>query len=108
VVASTPGALVKTCLFKFALIAGGAALASHAFAQPGIAVTKTTLRAPASAPRSPVATTTVAANARVAMPTPVTRTVIAAGSVLVLVEDIVADATIAQIHPPAPGFVYER
>lgn len=71
-------------------------------ATPGIPVATPTLAAPASAPK-PVA---VAANARAASPS-VTR-VTAAGSVIVLADGIVANATIAQILPPAPGFVYER
>ena len=37
-----------------------------------------------------------------------TTTVHAAGSVLLLADGIVADAHIAPLSPPAPGFVYER
>lgn len=37
-----------------------------------------------------------------------TTTVHAAGSVLLLADGIVADAHIAPLAPPAPGFVYER
>lgn len=41
--------------------------------------------------------------------TPATATrVNAAGSVLLLVDGKVANATLAEIRPPAPGFVYER
>jgi hypothetical protein len=34
--------------------------------------------------------------------------VTAAGSVIVLADGIVANARMAQVQPPAPGFVYER
>ncbi len=111
-VASTTGDLVKTCPLKLTLIAGGALLALPAFAhgpaQPGDAVAAAALVASASAPKSPTVTTKVATTASAAMPATVTKTVIATGNVLVLADGIVASAAIAQIHPPAPGFVYER
>jgi len=82
-------------------------MAAHAFAespaQPGAPAATPTVRAPASALK-PLA---VATNARATNAASVTR-VTAAGSVIILADGIVANATIAQIHPPAPGFVYER
>lgn len=69
-------------------------------AQPRSKAVTTPVKAPAAAPK----TLTVAANVQAATPTTVT----AAGSVIVLSDGIVANATMAQIQPPAPGFVYER
>ncbi len=85
---------MKTCFLKLSLTAAGAVLASHAFA--------------ADAPAASAAPVTVAANTTASKPAPLTRMVVAAGSVLVLVDGVVANARIAQIHPPAAGFVYER
>lgn len=103
---------MKTLLVKLTLIAGGAVLASHAIAQspvqPGSAAATTIPRAPASTPWSPTETVTAAANIGAASPTPVKRMVTAAGSVIILVDGKVAQSTIAQIHPPAQGFMYER
>lgn len=99
-------------LVKLTMFAVGAALASHAFAQPGDAAGTAALRALESAPRSSTLTTqvaaNVAANTRAAMPTAVAKTISATGSVLVLADGIVASAASALIPPPAPGFVYER
>ena len=97
-------------------------MATHACAQspaqPTGQAAATSLTAAGSAPRSPpvtappTATTSVTANvtAHVGAPRPASgrTTVTAAGSVIILVDGIVANASIAQIHPPAPGFVYER
>lgn len=89
-------------------------LALQALAQsaaPSVDTASTTrLRGGANETRAPSATvpTTLAANTRVALPAPVTRTVNAAGSVLVLVDGIVTSASIAPVPVPAPGFVYER
>jgi hypothetical protein len=98
---------VNNCLVKLTLIAGGAMLASHAYAQPAAqpadAPATTTLKASPSAPSSSTVTTNVAANLAANA-----RTVNAAGSILILADGIVAGASMAQIHPPAPGFVYER
>ena len=58
----------------------------------------TAVKAPASAAKAPQ---TVAANARSA-PLASTTTVTAAGSVIILSDGIVANATLAQIQPPAP------
>lgn len=107
---------MKTLLVKLTLIAGGAVLASHAIAQspvqPGSAAATTVPRALASTPWSPTETVTAAAaaaaNIGAASPTPVKRMVTAAGSVIILVDGKVAQSTIAQIHPPAQGFMYER
>ena len=52
-------------------------------------------------------TQTAAANVETAKPLPATTTT-AAGSVIVLADGIVANAVVAQIQPPADGFVYER
>jgi hypothetical protein len=72
-------------------------------AQPHSAAVTTPVKAPAIAPKA----LTVAANVKA--PTPAsTTTVTAAGSVIILSDGIVANATMAQIESPAPGFVYER
>jgi predicted lipid-binding transport protein (Tim44 family) len=96
---------VKPCLVKLTLISSCALIALPAFAQssaqPRSAAKTTAAKTPANAPK----TLTAAANA--ANPASVT-TVTAAGSVIVLSDGIVANATMAQIQPPAPGFVYER
>lgn len=103
---------MKTLLVKLTLIAGGAVLASHANAQspvqPGSAAATTLPRALDSTPWSPPETVTAAAKIGTASPTPVKRMVTAAGSVIFLVDGIVAQANIAPIHPPAQGFMYER
>ena len=104
---------MKTGFFKLTLIAGGAMLASHTFAQSssqqGDTATTMALRAPATAPKPPsMPTTTLAANVKTALPATGLRAVIAAGSVLFLADGIVDSAATAQIHPPAQGFVYER
>ena len=82
-------------------------MAMPAFAQssvqPRSAVAATPVRAPASAPKA----LSVAANVKAAKLAPAT-TFTAAGSVIILSDGIVANATVAQIQPPAPGFVYER
>jgi len=57
----------------------------------------------AGAPKTLVA----AASPRTAAPTAVVK-IAAAGSLIVLEDGIVANAAIAQIRPPAPGFQYER
>ncbi|MBL8344564.1 MAG: hypothetical protein JNN03_03915 [Rubrivivax sp.] len=97
--------LISSCALMSTLVSAPAfaQATSPPRATPGIQAATPTLAAPASAPK-PVA---VAANARVASPASVTR-VTAAGSVIILADGIVANATIAQILPPAPGFVYER
>jgi phage baseplate assembly protein gpV len=53
-------------------------------------------------------TQTAAASVKTAKPVSAMATIIAAGSVIVLADGIVANATLAQIQPPADGFVYER
>lgn len=82
-------------------------MASHAMAQS------------ATQPRSAVATTetkpavdatktlTAATNAKSASPASTMR-MTAAGSVIVLADGMVANATMTQFHTPARGFVYER
>jgi hypothetical protein len=107
---------MKSRLAKLSLIVGAAVLASHAWAKspalPNDAAPAAAHQAPASAARAAAPTdaaTTIAANhVRAATPAPSTRMVTAAGSVLVLVDGVVSHANLARIHPPAPGFVYER
>ena len=72
-------------------------------AQPRSTAATTPVDAPAVAPKK----LTVAANAKAATPTSAMM-ITAAGSVIILSDGIVANATMAQIQPPAPGFVYER
>lgn len=82
-----------------ALPAGAQTVAARAEANPP--VTSPAAARPAAAPldlKRSVALHT-------ATPAP---TVHAAGSVLLLADGIVADARIAPLAPPAPGFVYER
>ena len=105
---------MKTCLGQLTRFAAGAGRARPAVAQPAPppldgaptarpqAVTREARTPPAALP------TTLAANTRAAQPVPVTRTVVAAGSVLVLVDGVVASARIAPAAVPAPGYVYER
>lgn len=72
-------------------------------AQPRTAAKTAVTKVPADAPKTQTAAISgKAANAAV------TATVTAAGSVIVLADGIVANATLAQIQPPADGFVYER
>lgn len=51
---------------------------------------------------------TAAASVKAAKPVVAMTTITAAGSVIVLADGIVANAALAQIQPPANGFVYER
>lgn len=104
----------------FSLLAIATAAAAAALVGPPVGAQVLPARIGAAAPAAPtVATdaartpaTTVALDLkrsvalRRAAPTPVT--VHAAGSVLLLADGIVADALIAPLAPPAPGFVYER
>ena len=97
-------------LVKMSIIACCALMTAHALAQsttpPRRAVaTNAASRAAAEAPK----TQTVAANVKAAKaPVAVATIITAAGSVIVLADGIVANATMAQIQPPADGFVYER
>jgi hypothetical protein len=117
---------VNTRLVKPTLISICALLAAAAFAQtpaqPGAMSAATARPAAESGPKPPAAATVgdtawfpatqLANNARVgAMAPQVTsaRTMVtAAGSVIILADGKVVHATLAQIQPPAPGFVYER
>lgn len=82
-------------------------MATHASAQsaaaPSAAATTTAVE-----PATPASKTlTVAANAKAVAPSSATKAT-AAGSVIMLADGIVANARVAQIQSPAPGFVYER
>jgi hypothetical protein len=88
---------VKRCLVKVAVMSCCALIGTHAVAQSAI-------KAPVDTPK----TQTVAASVKAAKPVVAMATVIAAGSVIVLADGIVANAALAQIQPPADGFVYER
>jgi len=98
---------VKPCLVKLSLISSCALMVMPAFAQssaqPRSAAETTPAKARASAPKA----LNVAANVKATTLASAT-TVAAAGSVIILSDGIVANATMAQIQPPAPGFVYER
>ena len=82
-------------------------MAAHAAAQssapPSAAAASTAVEAATPASK----TLTAAANAKTTAPASATK-VTAAGSVIMLADGIVANARVAQIQPPAPGFVYER
>ncbi len=89
--------------------AGGSAFAQTAplaaAATPSQSDTSTAARPQAST--APPTVTLSAAAAR-GVGTPTLRTTTAAGSVIILADGIVANASMVQIQPPAPGFVYER
>ena len=96
---------MKPLLARLSLIASCAFMVAGACAQPpdkpaGQAATKSA-RAPAPSPVH------VAAKTRAASPV-TAGAVSAVGHVIVLADGIVANAVIAQIQSPAPGFVYER
>jgi hypothetical protein len=106
------GAFVKTSLGKLTLIAGITVLAWPTLAQtanPSEAAPGATLK-PASNLLRPLAqnvSTASAADFRTARLAPVTRTIAAAGSLIVMVDGVVVNASMAQIQPPGAGFVYE-
>jgi hypothetical protein len=85
------------------LISCCALMATHAFAQSSAQPPSVATRAPVG----PAKTQAVAANVKAAKPI-LAATFAAAGSVIVLADGIVANAVLAQIQPPADGFVYER
>ncbi len=94
----------------FCMAVGGSAFAQTAplvaAATPDSQSDKSTAARPqASTAASPV---TLSAAATRGAGNPALRTITAAGSVIVLADGIVANASMAQIPPPAPGFVYER
>ena len=98
---------MKLRLAKLTLVSLCTLAATQTFAQ----ATAGAHAAPARAKALKVdagAPTTVAAvgNLRAAKPVAAT-TVTASGSVIVLADGIVANATHAQVHAPAAGFVYE-
>ena len=100
---------MKRCLVKTSLILCCALMGTHAFsqtlAQPRRAATAAASKTPMDTPKAQ----SVAANIKAAKPAvAVAATVTAAGSVIFLADGIVANATLAQIQPPADGFVYER
>ena len=78
------------------------ALAQSA-AQPRSAAATTPVKAPQRTPKALSAAAKVKAAALAS-----STTVTAAGSVIILSDGIVANASMAQIQSPAPGFVYER
>ena len=82
-------------------------MATPAFAQSSAQPRSTAATQPAKAPASTPKALNVAANVKAATLVSAT-TVTAAGSVIILSDGIVANATVAQIQAPAPGFVYER
>lgn len=98
---------MKPYLVKLTLMSSCALLAMPAVAQHAEQPRRTAETTPAKAPASATPAFTVAAAAKTTT-SAATATVAAAGSVLILADGIVANATLAQIQPPAPGFVYER
>jgi hypothetical protein len=103
-VVSTAGAAVKSRLVKLSLISSCALIGAAVFAQtsspPGIGV-KPKAKTQANKPK------TLTAAANIKGPS-VATTVVAAGSVIILADGIVANAHVAPVEPPADGFVYER
>ncbi len=99
---------MKRCLVKTSLISCCALMATHAFAQLSAPPHNAAVAA-GKAPVDVARTQTAAAFAKAAKPTfAAAATVTAAGSVIVLADGIVANAILAQVQPPADGFVYER
>ena len=92
---------MKPCHVKLFAILGCALLSLPAAAQSRAEPAKAKAAAPA--PKVLAAATP----AKVSTPMAAV-TISAAGSVILLSDGIVANASIAQIQPPAPGFVYER
>jgi CubicO group peptidase (beta-lactamase class C family) len=99
------GIQVRTGFVKAFLISCCALLAPHALAQSS--AQQRNVR-PAAAPVDAARAQTVAAGIKGAKPSAAAAVVTAAGSVIVLADGIVANATMAQVQPPADGFVYER
>ena len=93
---------MKTCLSILSLV-GCAVLAAPAAAQPAPASP-----AAAAPAREPAPTRTAGVDVKAPAAARDVQRVVAAGSVIVLADGIVADARIAQVQPPAPGFVYEH
>lgn len=101
---------MNRCLGNSIFIAGCALLATQVFAQstPAAQVAPKAVAKPAAKPASkPTQFTTADAGPRASEQTRAS-TFTAAGSVIVLADGIVANATMAQIQPPADGFAYER
>ncbi|MBK9133137.1 MAG: hypothetical protein IPM15_01925 [Betaproteobacteria bacterium] len=91
---------MKSRIAQIVLIPSFGLLAAQAFAQAS---------APAAPAVKPAATPAVQTAAATVKPVAVAATrITAAGNVLILADGIVANATTAQVMPPAPGFVYER
>lgn len=93
---------MKTCLSILSLV-GAAVLATPAGAQ-----TAPASPAAAAPDREPGPTRTAGVDLKTPPAARDLQRVTAAGSVIVLADGIVANARIAQVLPPAPGFVYER
>ncbi len=106
------GAPMKPCFLTLTLIAGCATLAAPAFAQsalPQVSAAATAMPKPAAgAPRAAAVVAAASADGRAPVRTPGSTSFTAAGSVIILADGIVANATNAQILPPAPGFAYDR
>lgn len=105
-VVSAAGASVKSRLVKLSLVSAGALIAVSAFAQSASPSGRADTPKAKAAPRNSK-TVTAAADVKGKAPAAAT-TVVAAGSVIVLADGIVANARIAPVEPPANGFVYER
>lgn len=98
---------MKSSIVRIALLACGALLATHAVAQTPANQPRRVAPLGAKAPAvQPTKTMTAAVIMKAAAVAPVA--VSAAGSLILLADGIVANATFAQIQPPAPGFVYEN
>ena len=96
---------MKHYIVKVALISSGMLLSANALAQATPAPRAVTPAAVDA--KAKEATVTAAANVKPGATLSVTR-VNAAGSVIVLADGIVANASMASFQPPARGFVYER
>ena len=98
---------MKSRLVKLSSIAFATLLTTNAWAQAAAQAGASANTRAAQAPAKESKALTTAANAKIANPARAV-TVTAAGSVIILTDGIVANARIAHIQPPAPGFVYER
>jgi len=108
---------LKRTLAKLIAFSGCAVMVSQALAQVPVQAGRSAAVVSSQTTAAPATAVPVVAAAKAgttgpglkvaAAPTSV-RAVNAAGSVIILADGIVANATMAQILPPAPGFVYER
>lgn len=111
---------MQRTLAKLIAFSGCTLMVAHVLAQVPVQTARSAAVAPSQTTAAPASAATAAPviaaakpgttgpGLKVAAAPPSVRAVTAAGSVIILADGIVANATMAQILPPAPGFVYER